>query len=217
MSAPKLQLHGGPISPFVRKVGLTILEKGIEKGVECVRSPTAMLEPNLKLMPYNPLSKIPTLILEDGSALYDSDVICDYLDFRFPTPRLFPPREQSWRARTWNALASGGLDALVLWRFERMRTPVQQNARLLEAYAFKLSAILERMEKEIEMLERAPFGIGHIAFGSFFGYLDFRFADIEWRTGHVHCAAWFQVFMNRSAAQRTVPYEGKAPPNHLWS
>lgn len=216
-SSRRMQLHGGPISPFVRKVSLCILEKGVEEQVQRVRSPTSMLAPNHPLMDHNPLSKIPTLILEDGSALYDSDVICDYLDFRFPAPPLLPARAQSWRVRRWNALASGALDALVLYRFERNRALEQQNRQVLDSYAVKLKAILERIESEIGDLEMQSFGMAHISLGALFGYLDFRFGDVDWRGGHGHCAAWFEAFMQRASAQRTIPYEGTlAPPGHFW-
>lgn len=213
-----MRLHGGPISPFVRKVGICLIEKQLESVCRLQRSPTAILEPNLALMRANPLSKIPTLIVDDGLTLFDSDVICEYLDVQFPTPQLLPPGgDPRWRALRWNALGSGALDALVLWRFERSRPPEQQSAAAQSAYATKMHATLALLEAEMPELADAPFAIGHIAIGCVFGYLDFRFADISWRSAHPRSAAWYSQFLLRTSVRRTVPFEGTAPAEHLWS
>lgn len=213
-----MKLHGGPISPFVRKVGICLIEKQLEDTCSLQRSVTAILEPNLALMRDNPLSKIPTLISDDGLALFDSNVICEYLDVQFPTPQLLPPAgDPRWRALRWNALGSGTLDALVLWRFERNRPIEQQSAAALKAYAIKLRTTLALIEAEMPELADAPFGLGHIALGCVFGYLDFRFADAPWRADHPHAAAWYSQFLQRPSARRTAPFEGAAPADHLWS
>lgn len=213
-----MRLHGGPISPFVRKVGITLIEKQIEGACTLQRSPTALLEPNLALMRDNPLSKIPTLIADGGQALFDSDVICEYLDVRFPAPRLIPlAGDARWQTLRWNALGSGALDALVLWRFERNRPLPQQSDRTIKAYETKMRATLALMETEMAQLEQTSFGLGHIAIGCVFGYLDFRFADVSWRTDHPRSAAWYSHFQSRPSVRRTVPFEGAAPLDHLWS
>ena len=213
-----MKLHGGPISPFVRKVGLCLIEKQLDGVCNLQRSPTAIVEPNLALMRDNPLSKIPTLITDDGMVLFDSDVICEYLDIQFPTPQLFPPAgDARWRALRWNALASGTLDALVLWRFERNRPTEQQSVATLQAYSIKLQATLALIEAEMPALANTPFAIGHIALGCVFGYLDFRFADLPWRTDHPRAAAWYSRFLQRPSVSRTEPFEGTAPADHLWS
>jgi glutathione S-transferase len=206
-----MRLHGGPLSPFVRKVGICVLEKGIEQRVERLRSPTAMLKANESLMHLNPLSKIPTL--ETGThVLFDSDVICEFLDAAFPTPLLFPAvGDERWRALRWNALASGALDMLVLWRFELNRPEQQQSPTALQVYEQKCSATLARIETEMPALQASGFGIGHVAMGCVFGYLDFRFASLGWRKGRPQSAAWFEQFMLRPSAQATMPYEGVYP------
>lgn len=212
-----MKLYGGPISPFVRKVGICLIEKQREDACSLQRSLVAILEPNLALMRDNPLNKIPTLITDDGMALFDSDVICEYLDVRFPTPQLLPPTgDARWRALRWNALGSGALDALVLWRFERNRPTEQQSAAALKAYSIKLQATLALIETEIPALVDTPFGMGHIALGCLLGYLDFRFADVPWRADQPRAAAWYSQFLQRPSARRTVPFEGAAPAGHLW-
>ncbi len=214
----RMVLHGGPLSPFVRKVGICIIEKGLEGQVRRNRAPTAMAKANLELLRHNPLGKIPTLVTADGVALFDSDVICEYLDATFPPCWLWPAAGgDHWSALRWNALGTGALDALVLWRFERNRPPPQQMAEVLRAYETKMQAVLELIEQEIPALAANPFGIGHIPIGCLFGYLDFRFPDLDWRGTHPRSAAWFRDFMQRPSFLRTLPYEGACPVgDHLW-
>jgi glutathione S-transferase len=214
----QMVLHGGPISPFVRKVGICIIEKGLEAQVRCKRAPTAMVKANLELLRYNPLSKIPTLVTTDGRALFDSDVICEYLDTTFPPGWLWPAAKgEHWSALRWNALGTGALDALVLWRFERNRPPPQQMAEVLRAFETKVQAALDLIETEISALAASPFGIGHIPIGCLFGYLDFRFPDLDWRNARPRSADWFADLMQRPAFLRTIPYDGACPvESHLW-
>ena len=127
-----LQLHWSPKSPFVRKVMICIHELGMDAEIGKIRSVAAMLKPNAALMQDNPLSKIPTLLLEDGSALFDSVVICEYLNER-AGGSLFPAGGPAkWQALRWHALGNGLLDALILWRNERERE--QALPALLDAF-----------------------------------------------------------------------------------
>jgi glutathione S-transferase len=215
---PRMVLHGGPISPFVRKAGICVIEKGLEESVRCQRSPAAMAKANLDLLTYNPLIKIPTLVME-RRVLFDSDVICEYLDAITPPSTLFPAAgDARWSALRWNALGSGALDALVLWRFERNRPAAHQSQDVLDVYRIKIQAVLALVEREIASLEPAGYGIGHIATGCLFGYLDFRFADLDWRAACPRSAAWYRdSFLSRPSSRRTVPYEGERPAgDHLW-
>ena len=204
-----MKLFGGPISPFVRKVGMALIEKGLDSQVECVRAPTAMVKANVMLMEFNPLSKIPVLLGLDGSPLFDSDVICEYLDAEFPLlPRLLPESGTvRYQALTWTALASGMLDAMVLWRFERNRSVAQQSPATLATYEQKIRCCLDRVEQLLPQIARTPFGLPQITLGCVYGYFDFRFADFDWRTGHADSAEWYDLFRQREAAQRTAPYE----------
>src|SRR3954471_2489029 len=124
MSKPeRMTLHWSPLSPYVRKVMICAHELELADRLELVRSVAAMSAPNQTLMKDNPLAKIPTLVLESGS-LFDSVVICEYLDALQGGGRLFP-REQGPRfsALRWHALADGWLDVLILWRNERSKPP----------------------------------------------------------------------------------------------
>jgi glutathione S-transferase len=117
-----MKLHWSPRSPFVRKVMIVAHERGIADRLDCVRTVAAMTTPHAELMKDNPLSKIPTLVLDDGTVLYDSPVICEYLDALDGKPQLFPPeRAARLIALRRQALGDGFLDLLVLARNERLR------------------------------------------------------------------------------------------------
>lgn len=207
----QLTLHWSPRSPFVRKVMICAYETGVEPRIERVRSVAAMTRPNQPLMLDNPLSKIPTLRTGDPAVgtLFDSRVICEYLDGLHDGPRLFPSEHVSrYAALRWQALGDGLLDATVLWRNEREREPGQQSAALLGAFEVKVRATLARIEDESEALARAPFSIGQVTVGCALGYLDFRFGDLGWRNGHPRAAAWFADVSHRPSFQRTLPTEG---------
>ncbi|TMJ23152.1 MAG: glutathione S-transferase [Alphaproteobacteria bacterium] len=201
-----MKLHWSPRSPFVRKVMLFAHETGLVDRLTCVRTVVAMKAPNAALLPDNPLNKIPTLVLDDGSALYDSGVICEYLDTLHDRPKLFPIEGRArWIALRRQALANGFLDFLLLWRYERERTVPSQP--LLDAFSAKYRATLAALERDAPELVRAPFGIGHIAIGCSLSYLDFRFGDLGWRDGHSGIAAWHAAFAERPSAKATQAVE----------
>ena len=151
-------------------------ELGLAGKIECVRSVAAMGKPNPAIMLDNPLSKIPALVLGDGTVLVDSAVIVEYLDSLAGGGRLLAPAgRQRWLVLSRQALADGLLDLLVLWRNEREKPAGRQTHEWLDAFAIKAAATLDRMEAEAGALESEPFGIGHIAVGCALSYLDFRF------------------------------------------
>jgi glutathione S-transferase len=200
-----MKLHWSPRSPFVRKVMIAAYETGLADRIERVRSVTSMLVPNLPLMIDNPWSKIPTLITDDGLALFDSDVIVEYLDSLHAGSKLHPTEPaQYWRALRWRAFGSEMLNALILWRNERERPADRQLPVLLDAFALKMSAGLKMLEKETPQLTAAPFSVGHIAIGCALGYADLRFESVRWRDGHPDLAAWHAEFMGRPSAVNTV-------------
>lgn len=202
-----MKLHWSPRSPFVRKVMIFARETGLVDRLTCVRTVVAMKAPNTALLPDNPLSKIPTLVLDDGSPLYNSAVICEYLDTLHGGTRLFPAESPArWTALRRQALGDGFLDFLLLWRHERERSPPSQT--LLDAFAAKYRASMTSLEQDASTLELDPFDIGHIAIGCALSYLDFRFADLGWRTGHPRIAAWHPSFAERPSVKATEAVEG---------
>ena len=201
-----MKLHWSPRSPFVRKVMILAHETSLAERIERVRSVVAMTAPNAALMRDNPLSKLPTLVLDDGRVLFDSFVICEYLDGLHAGAPMFPKAgPERWEVLRWHALGNGLLDMLVLWRNERDREPGRQLKQLLDAFGVKTDAALTQLEKEAAALDAAPFRIGHVAIVCALGYLDFRFPDLDWRGVHPRLAAWFAKVSQRPSVQQTVP------------
>ena len=117
-----MKLHWSPRSPFVRKVMVAAHELGLVDRLSLVRTVVAMKTTNKALQADNPLSKLPTLVLDDGTPLYDSVVICEYLDTLHDGPKLFPSDPKAkWTALRRHALGDGLLELLILWRNERER------------------------------------------------------------------------------------------------
>ncbi len=203
-----MKLHWSPRSPFVRKVMIVAHETGIADRLQRVRTVAAMMKPHAELMVDNPLSKIPTLVLADGTVLYDSAVICEYFDGLHSGPKLFPstPRERMTALRR-QALGDGLLDALVLWRGEIMRPAEQQSKPYLASFAARNEAALASLEREAPDLEASAFSIGHVAIGCALAYLDFRFADRQWRNDHPRLAAWHAPFLARPSVRATEPVD----------
>jgi glutathione S-transferase len=201
-----MKLHWSPRSPFVRKVMIVAHERGLVDRITCVRTVAETAKPHAELMKDNPLSKIPTLVLDDGTVIYDSRVICEYLDALDGTPKLFP-REAKARltALCRQTLGDGFLDIMVLNRNERSRA--EPSAMHIKSALARKDAILAHLERETEALNRSPFGIGHIAIGCALSYLDFRYADDDWRKGHLHLANWHAAFAARPSVRATHPVD----------
>ena len=206
MTTRTMKLHWSPKSPYVRKVMICAHELGVVDKLELVRSVAAMLKPNARLMQDNPLSKIPTLVLDDGFTLFDSIVICEYLD-DLAAGSLFPKQgSDKWQALRWHALGDGLLDALILWRNEREReAPLQP---LIDAFQLKTRASLTLLDDEAQALAETAFSIGHVAIACALGYLDYRFDGLGWRTIAPRLAEWFAEIRTRSSFQNTEPVDG---------
>ena len=208
-----MKLHWSPRSPFVRKVMIFVHEAGLLSRITCVRTVVAATAPHVGLMRENPLSKLPTLVLDDGAPIYDSRVICEYLDTLHGEPRLFPPHfPERLPALRRQALGDGMLDFLLLWVSERARPAERQSAPHLAAYRAKLTASLAILEAEAMDLAAAPFGIGHIAVGAALCYLDFRFPAEDWRRQARRLAAWHEEFAARASVRATAPVDDTAAP-----
>ncbi|MDP3834946.1 MAG: glutathione S-transferase family protein [Hydrogenophaga sp.] len=202
-----MKLHWSPKSPYVRKVMASAMVLGLDGRIERMRSVAAMLKPNQQLMQDNPLSKIPTLVLADGTVLFDSAVICEYLDELAGGGLLFPRESTArWQALRWQAFGDGLLDALILWRNERERAaPLPA---LMDAFAVKVAASLRQLDQEAGALTRAPLSIGSLAIGCALGYMDYRFAGLAWRQDAPALAVWHdEVLCNCQAFAVTAPVE----------
>jgi glutathione S-transferase len=191
-------LRTSPSSPFVRKVRIAVTLLGLDKDVTLERADTT--DPNDSLRQINPLGKIPVLIVEDGSAIYDSRVILDYLDDRAGGGKIVPrqPKERLAALRL-QALCDGILDASILTIYEgRFRKPEMHEPKWLELQAGKVARALGVLEAAPPLIDPMP-NVGQIALACALGYRDFRFGE-GWRGGHPRLVAWLDTFAARVPA-----------------
>lgn len=199
-----MTLHWSPRSPFVRKVMVAAHELGLADRLTLRRTVVQMTKPNPDLLPDNPLSKIPTLVLADGSVLIESGLICEYLDAMAGGGIIIPVASpQRWSELSRHALATGFLDLLILWRNERNKPADKQTAEWLSSFATKASEVLTRFETEAGPITSGPLPLSQIALGCCLSYLDFRFTDLDWRAGHPKLAQWHDAFRQRPSALAT--------------
>jgi glutathione S-transferase len=201
-----MKLHWSPRSPFVRKVMIVAHELELTDRITCVRTVVATTRPHAPLMEENPLSKIPTLVLDDGTVLYDSPVICEYLDSLHAGRKLVPADgKERMTALRRQALGDGFLDFLLLLRNERERehpSPVH-----VATFGTKKQAALKALDKEAGDLAASAFTVGHIAIGCALSYLDFRFGDEDWRSPHPGIARWHRDYCQRPSVRATEPVD----------
>ena len=205
-----MTLHWSPRSPYVRKVVIAIAEMGLQDRVRTVRTVAGGTTPHLELMKINPVGKIPTLELPDGTAIYDSPVIIEYLDTLHDGPKLYPI---AWPERLTalrrHALGQGMLDNALPLLGEGFRPPERQSEPHKALWRTKLIACMAALEDEAEALSSSRFSVGHLAIGVALAYLDFRFADLAWRDGHPELAAWHATFNARPAVQANMPVDDR--------
>lgn len=201
-----MKLHTSSASPFARKVTITIAELGLGSRVQEQAATVSPVSRNEELARDNPLVKIPTLVLDDGTALFDSPVICEYLDHACGAPRLFPPAGPvRWTALRRQALADGLMDAAVLMRYELTARPEALRwTEWLDGQKRKITGALDTMEAEVAGLG-VGFDIGHIAIACALGYLDLRYDHFGWRNGRPALTAWFAMISQRPSMVATMP------------
>jgi glutathione S-transferase len=202
-----MKLYFSPTSPYVRKVVVVAIEAGLEPVIE--RIVTNARAPSAAFLAASPLGKVPALQTEDGRLLYDSPVICEYLDSLHAGAPLFPEREPAlWQALRQQALADGILDAAVLCLLETVLRPEERRwPEWIDKQWSKVDRGLDALEVEAPAFNDEPLTIGHIAIGCALGWLDYRFAQTDWRQGRPALAAWYNVFATRPSMRVTVPYE----------
>ncbi len=198
-----MKLHWSPRSPYVRKVMIVAHELGLADRIKTLRTVVGGSAPHSALMRENPLGKIPTLIMDDGTVLYDSRVICECLDTLHDRPKLFPPGAERLTALRRLALGDGMLDIAVAWVGERSRPRERQSAPHMALWQAKMRACVDALETEAEALGAGALTIGHIGIGVALSYLDFRFDDLRWRERHERLAAWHATFEARPSVVAT--------------
>ena len=201
-----MTLHWSPRSPFVRKVMIVAHELALADRLHCIRTVVGGTTPHLALMRDNPLGKLPTLVLEDGSALYDSPVICEYLDSLHDGERLYPAGGPARLvALRRQALGDGMLDIGLQCLGERVRQESLRSVAHMAFWLLKLRACVDALEQEAGSLTADRFDIGHLTVGVALGYLDFRYPALSWRDGHPRLAAWHATFEQRAAVRANLP------------
>lgn len=200
-----MKLYWGKMSPFARKVTIAAHETGHFDRIELVPTVVGMEKANPDVQRDNPLSKVPTLVLADGTSLYDSRTICEYLDSLDGQARLFPEGARRWDALRRQSLGDGMMDTLVLWRQERLKPQERQTPAWLDTFESKIVTAIGLLDAEAEQLETLPFDIGHAALGCALAYMDVRFDDIDWRKSAPLLARWHARFEARASAAATHP------------
>jgi glutathione S-transferase len=199
-----MRLFHSTTSPFVRKVMVTLHETGQTGDVTLVPAMGTPVDSGSMPLAQNPLGKIPALERDDGPAIYDSRVICRFLDDRaaanlYPAPRL-------WEVLTLEATADGIMDAAVLMVYEsRVRPEENRFAPWVDGQWAKIGRALDALDQRWLSHLNGPLDMGQIAVGVALGYLDFRHADRGWRSGRPGLAAWAAVFAERPSMVATHP------------
>jgi len=200
-----VKLFYSPPSPYVRKSLVVAHELGLRERIELLPAAAHPINRDRNIVAHNPLGKIPTLIIDDGTAFYDSHTICEYLN-ELGNGNLIPAHGPArWTVLTEHALADGILDAAVLVRYETVLRP--------EALRWSdwINGQMEKVTSSLDVIERRVGGfgdrvdLGTIAVGCALGYLDVRYASLAWRDKHPNAAAWFERFGARASMVATQP------------
>ncbi len=200
-----MKLYHSTTSPFVRKINVLLAESGLASRVTLEPVSGNPLNPGTLPVHDNPLGKVPALVLDDGRVLYDSRVICRYLD-TLAGGRFYPQGEALWDVLVLEALADGMMDAGVLMAYEvRVRPEASRSPEWIDAQWAKIARALDALEAQSLGLLNGPLTMGQIAVGAALGYLDLRQAARDWRHGHPGLAAWEAGFAARPAMVATRP------------
>lgn len=186
-----------PFSPYVRKCLVTAHELGMDGKIALLPSSAHPIQRDASIIGHNPLGKVPTFFTDDGQVLYDSRVICEYLDVQ-AGGRLIPAAGPArWTTLTLQSLGDGMLDAALLARYEDTARPEairwpQWRAGQLD----KIETSLAHLDAEPQLLA-GRVDLGTLAVGCALWYLDLRFPDLAWRERHAPSAAWYEDFRQR--------------------
>ena len=200
-----MKLIAGPTSPYSRKVRVVLAEKRIE--YEFVIDGPG--DPGSKISDYNPLGKIPVLVLDDDTTLFDSRVIVEYLDNASPVGRLIPDdTRHRIQVRRWEALADGCTDAVVAISYEKRRAAAQQSAEWIAKQQGKIDRALKTMSTELgnrAWCSGDLYNLSDIAVGCALGYLDLRMPNLNWRKPYPNLDKLCDKLAQRPAFNDTAP------------
>ena len=200
-----MKLIGSLTSPYARKVRIVLAEKKIDYEFE-IDSPWT---PETQVPDINPLGKIPVLILDDSTVLFDSRVIVEYIDSVAPNNKLMPEsnRERA-EVKRWGAVADGICDAAALIFLERKRPQAQQSADWIARQEDKINRGIHYMSEQLgegNWCMGTHFSMSDVGAGCALGYLAFRFPEIDWRSKHPNLSRLYDKLMLRSSFAETIP------------
>lgn len=198
-----MKLFMTPNSPYARKVRVVLAEKRID----CEHEQVVLSAPDCPVPAFNPLGKVPTLVLDDGTALYDSPVITDYLDKKTPVTRLIPQGDRV-EVKRWEALADGICDAAVAIVMELRRPEAAQDATQIARQRLKIERGLQVLATDLgdkKWCVANALSLADIAVGCALGYISFRMPELDWRGSYPNLAALYEQLMQRKAFQDTQP------------
>ncbi|HZM33437.1 MAG TPA: glutathione S-transferase N-terminal domain-containing protein [Burkholderiales bacterium] len=201
-----MKLLGSPASPYTRKVRIVLAEKRIDCDME-----TVDVQPvDNPVNAHNPLGKVPTLVLDDGTALYDSRVIVEFLDSVSPISRLIPDgMRERVAVRRWEALADGVVDAGLLVRYESLRDGNEQSAAWVAKQLARMRRGMDEMQSELSgkaWCHNGRYSLADIAVGCCLGWLGFRRpGGVDWHTEYAGLAQHYRKLMERPAFADTAP------------
>ncbi|MFZ9625613.1 MAG: glutathione S-transferase [Burkholderiaceae bacterium] len=198
-----MKLLFSPFSPYVRKCLVTANELGLDGRISLLASAANPVNRDQTIIPHNPLGKVPTFFTDDGEALYDSRVICEYLN-DLAKGGIFPAAGTArWRALTLQSLGDGILDAAILARYEVFLRPEPLRWEdWSRGQRDKIRTSLAHLNANPSMLS-AEITIGNIAVGCALWYLDLRFADFGWRETYPEVAKWYAAYSQRPSMKMT--------------
>jgi glutathione S-transferase len=199
-----MKLLQSPTSPYARKVRMAILEKGLTAKVALVAASPAGAEADM-IRTANPLGKVPCLVLDDGRGLYDSPVICEYLDGLAPSPVLIPRDGAArWEVLRLQALADGIMDAAVSARMESLRPDGQKSADMIAHWHAGIARGVKALAHEAR-LSSAAWDLGHISTAAALGYLHFRLPDVAKTSMPTSLETWWDKAQSRPSVKETAP------------
>jgi glutathione S-transferase len=196
-----VKLYNTPTSPFGRKVLITAIEKGIDGKMEVLPART----PEAELHKKNPLDKLPVLVTDDGEAIIESSLICEYLDEIGAGPKLVPTDTKARRKIIQaQAVSQGVLDAVVLLRMEDRRKPEERSKEWIERQQKKVNRGVPALDSLLGTLPEGP-TLAHITFACTVWFMDKHGIGGDWRTSAPKLAAWYEAFKTRPSFVKTEP------------
>jgi glutathione S-transferase len=199
-----MKLIGSLTSPYVRKVRIVMADKKLDYRFELEN----VWSPDTRIQIYNPLGKVPCLVMDDGGALFDSRVIVEYLDTLSPVARLIPqPGRDRAAVKCWESIADGVLDACVVIAKENLRPEIQRSPEHIERQYGKIRAGLVAMDSSLGDQTHCMgvnYSLADIAVGCALGYLDLRFASMNWRASHANLSRLYDKLSMRQSFIDTI-------------